>query len=107
MRSVSLSSPKRASNYIYFIRAMGTPYVKVGISNNVERRLATLQTGNHEELRLVTVIGPYDKPGTARVLEARIHVALCFEHVRGEWYRVPRDEDIEDVLESAGFSVRH
>ena len=55
--------------------------IKIGWARNASRRLAILQTGNADELRLVGVI-----PGTV-ANERIIHELLVTDRLRGEWYR--------------------
>lgn len=67
---------------IYFIQAGEGGPVKIGYTENpVDARLATLQTGAHEKLTLLTCL-----PGGMAV-ERWLHTALSHLRVRGEWFR--------------------
>ena len=69
--------------FVYAIQESETKRVKLGISANPERRLKELQTGNSQELVLLSYIpanNGYDD-------EKRIHEEFSNLHVRGEWYK--------------------
>lgn len=63
---------------IYFIRDDG--YIKIGLSADPWRRLASFQTSHHNELELLAVM-----PGGAD-LEAGLHRAFAQYAKRGEWF---------------------
>lgn len=66
---------------VYFIQVSSGP-IKIGYaSRDVYERLANLQVGNHEEMRLLAVAS-----GTA-ALERALHKRLARHCVRGEWFR--------------------
>jgi hypothetical protein len=75
--------------WVYFIAAGdinedGTP-VKVGISNEPEKRLATLQGAHYEELRIVEKF-----PLLAEYVagdERALHTILKPDRIRGEWFK--------------------
>lgn len=62
---------------------------KIGITQDVESRVRTLQTGNAQDIKLETVfvVGSEE---SARLIERRCHDALKFAgaHVRGEWFSI-------------------
>ena len=68
------------SQFIYFIQAGAAGPVKIGISDNPERRLQQLQGAHHEELRLLSSV-----EGTVWA-ERRIHALLEEHRLRGEWF---------------------
>lgn len=72
-------------SYVYVISGGG--YCKIGVSNNPERRLARLQTGNPHELILIRKYYTLD----AKTLEATLHETLEEYRVRGEWFKLPLD----------------
>ena len=81
-------------SYVYFIKACGPhPAVKIGVSDDVERRLSSLQTGNHLELRLLGRVKHHD----AGWLERRLHEHFADLRLEGEWFRLD-DHRIEDML---------
>lgn len=66
---------------IYFIQAENSKAIKIGYTKgSVEKRLKTLQIGNHETLTLLgTTQGD-------KVLEKAIHYKLNTLLIRGEWF---------------------
>lgn len=104
MKRVSLAKERRKSDQMYIIRESGTSYVKVGISNDVERRLRTLQTANPHKLQLLYTFQA--SPGIIKSYEKKIHKELkkMDRHVHGEWFFIHPGE-LEDVLESTGLFV--
>ena len=70
--------------YIYVIRC--NEYYKIGVADNVERRLYELQTGNPYQLEIV---GCYPAPRNMCIsFEGTLHSIFeqCGFHVRGEWF---------------------
>lgn len=64
----------------------GTP-IKVGLAMSGARaRIASLQTGNPQELRLLHILAGN------RTLEWNLHARFKAHHVRGEWFDPPTDE---------------
>jgi hypothetical protein len=68
---------------IYAIRALGTEYVKFGYTNDVQSRLATLQTGCPWDLELVA------QCEGDQATETWVHWRLfqANAHHRGEWFK--------------------
>lgn len=62
-------------------------YYKIGIAEDVDRRLATLSTGTPHELELVTTV-ECDRPND---VEDRLHSINRYHHKHGEWYYLPRN----------------
>lgn len=70
--------------FVYVVQTRkGTP-IKVGTALDVRSRVASLQTGNPDELHLIHVV-----PGDAR-LERHFHGRLRGDKVRGEWFYGPK-----------------
>lgn len=65
---------------VYMIRAGQNGPVKIGFTDDVAKRLAMMQTGNHEQL---TVLRLFE--GSAAE-EARLHERFADNHLRGEWH---------------------
>lgn len=63
---------------IYFIQSGNL--IKIGISNNINRRIKELQVSNGEQLKLI-----YTIKGT-EATEWYLHNMHQYYHVRGEWY---------------------
>lgn len=77
--SARLSAPE----FIYFIQREDTGAVKIGLSKDPTRRLATLQTGNEFELKLRHLI-----PGGLPE-ERQLHQRFAPARIRGEWFGGP------------------
>lgn len=74
--------------YVYCIQIKGFDLFKVGYSNNVEKRLATLQTAIPFDLEIVDLIHCQDSD-KARRIESIIHKYIEEHHYRGEWFKMP------------------
>ena len=66
-------------------RKMKKMPVKVGVSNNPDRRMITMQTGNSRKLELIAKMGPFSKK-QAFSQESRIHRILGRGRITGEWF---------------------
>jgi hypothetical protein len=65
---------------IYFVQAGENGPVKIGFTSSWGLRLSTLQTGNHEELRVRAIVaGDRDD-------EERMHEKFARTRIRGEWF---------------------
>jgi len=71
----------KIGTHLYLIQAKTTGHVKIGRSDDPEKRLAQLQTGNPTALRLILVA---HKKGD---LEKHLHRLLGRYHAVGEWFR--------------------
>lgn len=76
--------------YVYAIRMQGTEFVKIGISENVYNRLASLQTANPYPLVLEGVVEFSNRPD-AVAHETWLHSVLREYHARGEWFEAPAE----------------
>jgi hypothetical protein len=85
--------------FIYFIQAGDDGPIKIGSAKSPGERLATHQTSNHEELRIVATI-----PASSRNLERSIHASFAKHHIRGEWYH-PAPE-IMKIIETRRIIAR-
>lgn len=86
-------SPKKSSrknintqHSVYFIRAGSNGPIKIGMAKDVNKRLSTLQTGNHEFLMLLATI-PCKSLKEAEYMERKMHRCFKKQHIRGEWYK--------------------
>ena len=68
---------------IYFIGSLESGTVKIGKSNNPEKRLAELQIGNPHKLVLYGII-----TNVSQELENRLHQLFGDLHIKGEWFRM-------------------
>ena len=92
---------------MYFVGIKERPHLfKIGKSNNCERRLKQLQTGNPHELYIARII-PHSKPFE---LESSLHKYFASRRRRGEWFyigkkRIDRIRIAEDnkIWEELGY----
>lgn len=68
------------SKYVYIIKA-GQNF-KIGKTNNLEKRIKTIQTGNSNKIKLIRSYAIQD----ADLLERYLHVKFNRFKVRGEWF---------------------
>ncbi|MBC8664011.1 GIY-YIG nuclease family protein [Vibrio parahaemolyticus] len=76
---------------VYVINCVSTNFYKIGISNDVDKRMSTLQTGCPFELRLVALIKAEfnDTLGyEIRAIEKFYHKNYEDLNVRGEWFEL-------------------
>lgn len=66
--------------YVYAVLAQESRRIKIGVTNDPNRRLASLQTGSPERLELIGAA-----PGD-RFTEARLHAELQHDRLLGEWF---------------------
>jgi len=71
---------------VYFIQAGDKGPIKIGVARSVERRLEALQTGNHEELRIITKI-MCEGLAHAYATERKFHKMFKKYRIRGEWFK--------------------
>jgi hypothetical protein len=94
---------------LYIVQAGVNGPVKVGITDNVPKRLIGIQTGNHERVHLLATI-----PG-GRFDEMALHFGLRAHRIHGEWFRwnvvtksvVERFRAGQPVLEIAKYLRKH
>jgi len=68
---------------IYFIQAGENGPIKIGKSDDPDRRLKDLQTAHYEELRILWV--EHEDPGPVDQ-EKGYHAFYESDHIRGEWF---------------------
>lgn len=76
--------------YLYLIHCNG--FTKIGISNDVDRRIALFQTGNPYPLEL---LGKFEFDNALQV-ESILHVRYAGFRTMGEWFKLT-DAQIEEV----------
>lgn len=86
-------------SFVYVICGDEPEPVKVGKANDVRARIATLQTGNPQDLRLLYVL-----PGDAE-LEWQLHRRLQGGRVRGEWFAGPKLPALLRLVENAATAM--
>ena len=80
--------------YVYAIRNSHTGRIKLGISENPERRLKELQIGNDCELELLA----YREAANRFKDEKAIHNKYQHLRVRGEWFATPVPVAVADEI---------
>lgn len=71
---------------VYMIRAGEKGPIKIGKAENVDRRLAELQTANYEELKIIAII-PCGSTKAAEYVERGLHKRFGRYRIRGEWFK--------------------
>jgi len=82
-----------SQRYVYFMLAVGTEKIKIGVAGDVELRLSNLQVGSPYKLLLLVSF-----PGN-ELLEKILHNLLKPYKVRGEWFKM--DDEVLDVIDIA------
>lgn len=70
--------------YIYFIKA--GKYLKIGISEDPEKRLSQLQTGSPLELSLIDKVKVRSE-SEAKAIESAMHIHFRGKRIKGEWFK--------------------
>lgn len=70
------------TKYVYVIASSDNGPVKIGVSNNPQKRLKTLQTGHPLELFLKHV----EETSEAFKIETILHNEYSIKGIRGEWF---------------------
>jgi hypothetical protein len=73
-------------SYVYLVQQGYTGPIKIGLADNVCKRITELQVGNPIELLLIAVIGPISRK-EAEHLERSLHKKFKHKHIRGEWFK--------------------
>ena len=91
------------STYVYFIQAMGTDLLKIGMAVNPSKRLAELQTASPHSLILNAIV-PFNTRLEAVCYERRLHGLFKSLHIRGEWFR--SSEELRSLISKKAFTHR-
>lgn len=88
---------------VYIIEQAETGYIKIGISEDVQKRLAALQTANPHKLTLRYIL---TCPTTqdAQTIEHMLHQRYSDWRKSGEWFDVDADEAISEIQWSIQFA---
>ena len=79
--------------YLYLINLHNTDHYKIGITNNLGKRIKTLQTGNSHPLNYAFVVKAdlTDILGKEiEYLERFLHENYSSKRIRGEWFKLNR-----------------
>lgn len=75
--------------YVYLISDSNTYNYKIGISNNPERRIKSLQTGNDNKLKIIhKILCEYYSD-----VEKALHYRYNSNKINGEWFELT-DNDV-------------
>jgi hypothetical protein len=96
-----ISDEERATlfwKYIYLLKT-GT-YYKIGISQNVGRRIKQIKNASPYETEIVTSA----KVENAELLEKQLHARYAEYYIRGEWFELPIDIANALIIEIKGLN---
>lgn len=80
-RAKELAYKRRYPGFIYFIQGESGGPIKIGYTENVEKRLCALQTGHYDTLKVLKAI-----PGNIND-EKKHHKKFQHLRLRGEWFK--------------------
>lgn len=100
-RDPEKASPSSSPDASVYVITSGVGLCKIGISNQPNLRVAQLQTGNGEPLRLAFAL-PVPN-GHAANVEAMAHRTLAGERRAGEWFAVPELKACAAVVAAAQY----
>lgn len=72
-------------HYVYFIKGQ-RGNIKIGVSQNPQKRLEALQTGHSAKLKIIEQF-PFESRMQAYDTEAQLHRRYKRHRVRGEWFK--------------------
>jgi len=91
---------------VYLIRSGKKGPIKIGVADNVAKRMSDLQTGNPNEL-LIEAIIPCRNKKEAYVTEKWIHKICSKDHVRGEWFSSKlKLSKIQGIMEASHSTLK-
>jgi Meiotically up-regulated gene 113 len=86
--------------FVYFIEC--GDFVKIGISQDVTRRVADLQAANPYPLKVSHAIA-FESVAEAMQWEQALHAHFCSSYVRGEWFH--HDATVRAFIEGLGMAL--
>src|SRR5690606_3028184 len=96
MATTDSTSLPHGGQYSIYIFQVTSGAVKIGISNDVQRRLMQVQGGNHEAVSLAYAFAcnSYEQ---ALAIEQLLHERYKQQHLRREWYAMIPEDIIADI----------
>jgi len=85
---------------VYFIADRRNSLVKIGVSNDRERRIKQLQTGNPFKLEFM---GWIEEDNDHFQIEKKLHQKYSDKRVNGEWFEINQDDVIHELTLYHGF----
>ncbi len=90
---------------VYFAKSSGrVAMVKIGKANDPDARIAELQTGCPDKLKLIAIMKCKGK-AHAEFMEKQAHLAFRKYRARGEWFHYA--PEIREFIRKAGIGVTH
>ncbi len=86
--SASARKPSDDTDFVYLIRMGRTKMYKIGISNDPEKRLDSLQTASPYKLKLLNIF-PADN---ATAAEEKLHAVFHGQRKEGEWFSLTDEQ---------------
>lgn len=84
----SIDGYAKRRGFIYFVQMLNEDgFIKIGFSNNVKKRIGSLQVGMPYELEVVVILDAYSE------IEGIVHDFFIERWIRGEWFAPCRDMD--------------
>jgi hypothetical protein len=90
-------APKDRDGMVYFVEAGAGGPIKIGWTQDIDRRIAELQTANAHKLTLLGMV-----PGTMET-EASLHARFSHLRLEAEWFK--NSEEIHDFLREATVEI--
>lgn len=87
---------ERELSHTYFVQAIGTDMIKIGMAKSVFRRIQSLQTSCPHELQLL---------GVSTISESKIHEKFLKYKTKNEWYKL--SPEIETFIVENTFIPEH
>lgn len=82
------------STYCVYLIGGRDGAIKIGMTRNIESRMAALKTGNGN-LKLIFIM-PCASKGDCRFLEQSLHTRYAAQRIAGEWFNLS-EQDIESI----------
>ena len=89
--------PLNPVGYIYVLQCQ--EFYKIGIADDIKKRMASLQTGNPIKLRLILC----QRHSDYKTMERWYHQKFRAKQIQGEWFKLS-DDDVEWL---AGMFVKY
>lgn len=105
-KSYPLTQCKKQTDMVYVLEAGLTS--KVGVTNNIKMRLATLQNGNAYKIRLGALY-KFESEQSARFVEKETFLEFSDQRAVGEWFHESADsiiKHLDSVCESRRSAER-
>ncbi len=98
--SINKSSVLKFASMVYLINAIGADHYKIGIADDIPKRIRQLQTGNPIDLVLVCTI--YSRH--AKNKESELHDRFTDLNIRGEWFKLS-DKDVREIKKDFNYGL--